>query len=67
VETWGRNGDKPGFHQYILENIVPACFMAPMKATFDLRDAQTSMVLSEIAACLKAVVAARVNSQMKID
>ncbi|XP_059470895.1 exportin-T-like [Neocloeon triangulifer] len=59
VESWGRRADKPGFHQYVLENIVPACFMAPMKSTFDLRDAQYSTVLTEIASCLKAVVSAR--------
>ena len=33
-----------GFPDFIYKNIVPACFMAPLKPTFDLSDAQTVLV-----------------------
>ena len=35
-----------GFDEFILKTIVPACFMSPMKPTFDLTDAQTVLVRS---------------------
>ena len=39
----GSNGLN-GFGEFIYKNIVPATFVAPMKPTFDLNDAQTILV-----------------------
>lgn len=36
-----------GFPDFIYKNIVPACFLAPLKPTFDLSDAQTVLVSSQ--------------------
>lgn len=33
-----------GFSDFIYKHIVPACFLAPLKPTFDLCDAQTVLV-----------------------
>lgn len=33
-----------GFNEFIYKHIIPACFMAPTKPTFDLADAQTVQV-----------------------
>lgn len=33
-----------GFGEFIYESVVPATFMAPMKSTFDMNDAQTILV-----------------------
>jgi len=33
-----------GFNEFIYKHIIPACFMAPTKPTFDLNDAQTVQV-----------------------
>ena len=33
-----------GFEDFMYKNIIPACFMAPLKPTFDLGDAQTVLV-----------------------
>lgn len=43
-----------GFEDFMYKSIVPACFMAPMKSTFDLADAQTVLVsLTVLGAKLK--------------
>lgn len=63
VELWGvDNSDKgekfaspPGFIEFMYKSIVPACFEAPAKATFDLTDAQTVLALSESALCMKTI------------
>ena len=34
----------PAFDDFMYKNIVPACFAAPLKTTFDLNDAQTVLV-----------------------
>ena len=39
----GSNG-LTGFEEFIYKSIVPATFMAPMKSTFNLADAQTILV-----------------------
>ena len=39
----GSNGLN-GFEEFIYKSIVPATFMAPMKSTFNLADAQTILV-----------------------
>ncbi|GFY44642.1 exportin-T [Trichonephila inaurata madagascariensis] len=57
VELWGgSNGGLTGFVDFMYNHIVPACFMAPLKETFDLNDAQTILALSESALCLKTVL-----------
>lgn len=33
-----------GFADFVYKHIVPACFLAPLKETFDLTDAQTVLV-----------------------
>lgn len=33
-----------GFADFVYKHIVPACFLAPSKQTFDLTDAQTVLV-----------------------
>lgn len=43
------------FNEYIYKSIIPACFLAPLKASFDLRDAQNMQTLVEIASCMKTV------------
>lgn len=39
VELWGGADGPPGFSDFLYARIVPACFQAPLKATFDLGDA----------------------------
>lgn len=55
VELWGGKDGMVGFPDFIYKNIVPACFMAPLKPTFDLSDAQTVLTLSECAVTLKMI------------
>lgn len=43
--TGGKDG-MVGFPDFIYKHIVPACFLAPLKTTFDLSDAQTVLVSS---------------------
>lgn len=56
VELWGGPDGMAGFVEFMYNNIVPCCFMAPLKDTFDLTDAQTILALSESAACLKSML-----------
>lgn len=45
VEVWAdKENGLVGFSEFMYENIIPACFMAPLKPTFDLADAQTVLV-----------------------
>ncbi|XP_071190416.1 exportin-T isoform X3 [Salvelinus alpinus] len=67
VELWGENNDPSlfnlwggkdgmaGFPDFIYKHIVPACFLAPLKPSFDLTDAQTVLTLSECALTLKMI------------
>ncbi|MBN3313578.1 XPOT protein, partial [Atractosteus spatula] len=55
VELWGGKDGLVGFVDFIYKHIVPACFLAPMKPTFDLSDAQTVLALSECALTLKMI------------
>ncbi|XP_016889997.1 exportin-T isoform X2 [Cynoglossus semilaevis] len=55
VELWGGKDGMVGFPDFIYKHIVPACFLAPMKPTFDLSDAQTVLTLSECAVTLKMI------------
>uniref|UniRef100_A0AAZ3PAD5 Exportin-T n=1 Tax=Oncorhynchus tshawytscha TaxID=74940 RepID=A0AAZ3PAD5_ONCTS len=41
VELWGGKDGMAGFPDFIYKHIVPACFLAPLKPSFDLTDAQT--------------------------
>lgn len=45
--------------------VVPACFMAPLKTTFDLSDAQTLQALHESAMCLREIHRARGDDLIK--
>ena len=62
VDLWGGKEHPVGFDDFIYKNIVPACFMAPMKPTFDLNDAQTVLALHESAMCMKTIYQRLVNS-----
>lgn len=37
-------GAMPGFVDFMYKNILPACFLAPLKPTFDLNDGHTFVV-----------------------
>jgi len=56
VELWGGSNGLNGFREFIYDSIVPASFVAPMKSTFDLNDAQTVLALQEIALTQKMVL-----------
>ncbi|XP_061524197.1 exportin-T isoform X2 [Phycodurus eques] len=55
VELWGGEDGMSGFGDFTYKHIVPACFLAPLKPTFDLSDAQTTLTLSEVAVTLKSI------------
>ncbi|KAK2502545.1 hypothetical protein MC885_003035 [Smutsia gigantea] len=55
VELWGGKDGPVGFADFVYKHIVPACFLAPLKQTFDLADAQTVLALSECAVTLKTI------------
>lgn len=40
-----------GFADFVYKHIVPACFLAPLKQTFDLADAQTVLVCIMVLVC----------------
>ncbi|WAR26687.1 XPOT-like protein [Mya arenaria] len=43
VEAWGGEEGLPGFVDFVYKNIVPACFLAPLKPDFDMRDGQSAL------------------------
>lgn len=56
TEAWGEKDlGPPGFVEFLYTQVVPACFLAPLKTTFDLNDAQTILALHESATCLQSV------------
>ncbi|RDD43824.1 Exportin-T [Trichoplax sp. H2] len=44
------------FGEFLYKNIIPACFIAPLKATFDFDDRQSLQVLSEIVTLQKSIL-----------
>ncbi|UYV62673.1 XPOT [Cordylochernes scorpioides] len=46
----GGNDGVPEFLEFIYQSIIPACFMAPLKESFDLTDAQTAKLPNQLAA-----------------
>ena len=62
TEAWGRDGP-PQFGQFLYEHVVPACFLAPLRSTFDLSDAQTMQALQESSLCLRSVYEQRVSGR----
>ncbi|KAK4305520.1 hypothetical protein Pmani_022598 [Petrolisthes manimaculis] len=56
TEAWGvKDMGPPGFVEFLYTQVVPACFLAPLKTTFDLNDAQTILALHESVTCLQTV------------
>ncbi|XP_064088049.1 exportin-T-like [Macrobrachium nipponense] len=56
TEAWcDKNDHPPGFIEFLYTQVVPACFLAPLKTTFDLNDAQTILALHESVTCLQSV------------
>ncbi|XP_042220195.1 exportin-T-like isoform X2 [Homarus americanus] len=56
TEAWGvKDVGPPGFVEFLYTQVVPACFLAPLKTTFDLNDAQTILALHESVMCLQSV------------
>ena len=46
-----QEGSMPGFVEYMYKNILPACFLAPLKQTFDLSDGNTFLVSDHMLTC----------------
>jgi len=66
VELWADQNTGPeGFIDFMYKNIVPACFIAPTKESFDINDAQTQLALGEISNCLSTVYEKRVSKRKK--
>lgn len=67
MEIWGGKNGPSEFVEFVYKQIVPACFLAPLRDTFDLNDAQTTMALSESALCLRAILEKRVRLNSKLQ
>lgn len=61
MEIWGGKDGPAEFVEFVYKQIVPACFLAPLRDTFDLSDAQTTLALTESALCLRAILEKRVG------
>lgn len=53
-----------GFDSFIYDTLVPLAFTVPAKASFDFADAQSQMVLSEIAQLFKTILSKRGSQEM---
>ncbi|CAK9290844.1 unnamed protein product [Gordionus sp. m RMFG-2023] len=49
------NLDSISFSRFVYSTIFPACFSAPLKMSFDLKDAQTIQALNECALCFQLI------------
>ena len=52
----GDDGVFPGFTEYMYREVLPACFMAPLKASFDLNDGHSYLV--SFVTCIKNIISA---------
>ncbi|ESO01347.1 hypothetical protein HELRODRAFT_192301 [Helobdella robusta] len=52
IEIWGGTNIVPNLREFVYKEIVPCCFQVPLSNEFDVVDAQTILVLNEIAGCL---------------
>ena len=61
VQLWARPNEKAimGFEQFVYDAILPLVFQVPAKPSFDSSDAQSQLVLSELAGLLKSLYTAR--------
>ncbi|XP_047735709.1 exportin-T [Hyalella azteca] len=66
IEEWGASEEAPNnFVDFMYNQVVPACFSAPLKTTFNLNDAQTTLALQESASCLREIHNARGDDLIK--
>ncbi|XP_062522258.1 exportin-T-like [Corticium candelabrum] len=59
VDVWGDGQVVVGFDTFIYKSVVPSCFLAPLKAEFDLRDGQTVIALGESGQTMKEILSKR--------
>lgn len=62
VSLWARAGDAsslPGFEQFAYTAALPLVFQVPSKPSFDMTDAQSQLVLNELAAMLRTLYQVR--------
>ena len=55
VERWA--GNVPGFDAYVLQEILPVCFLAPAQPQFSLKDVSALQMLEASAALQKTILA----------
>uniref|UniRef100_A0A6A7FWH1 Exportin-T n=3 Tax=Hirondellea gigas TaxID=1518452 RepID=A0A6A7FWH1_9CRUS len=56
IKCWAGSDNAPSnFISFLYTQVVPACFLAPLKSTFNLEDATTLQALYESGNCLKTL------------
>ncbi|KAL3853848.1 hypothetical protein ACJMK2_017348 [Sinanodonta woodiana] len=55
TEAWGGLEGVSDFVKFIYDSMIPACFLAPLRPSFDIQDGQTALALGECALCLKII------------